>query len=207
MKRILSSVMACFLCLCSYCQIFDFGVTGGLTVSNPKDAGSHVGYNIGVKGELVLGEGYNDFFFSPELLLVNKGWKELVYVAEDDSKTLDWNWNLNYLEFPLLVGMRLYKDRKTQLIWEAGPYLAVGLWGDNKFDDDPGLGTSRIFSDKVCERFDCGVKAYAGLEWGRLRCGVNFSYGFMDTMKDQYDVLDKRKMLTYGLQLTYMITK
>lgn len=206
MKRLILSLMTVLLSLCSYAQGFDFGVTAGLTVSDPKDVGSHVGYNVGVKGELLINEGFNDFFFSPELLLVNKGWKELVYTEPDDGKTHDWTWNLNYLEIPLMVGMRMCKDRKTQFIWEAGPYVAVGLWGDNKFKDTD-TGTSRIFSDNVCERFDCGIKAYVGMEWGRLRCGVNLSHGFMDTVKDPYDVIGNRKMFTYGVQLTYMITK
>ncbi|NPD82255.1 PorT family protein [Prevotella sp. PINT] len=207
MKRIIFLVVTMLLCLCSYAQSFDFGVTGGLTVSDPKDVGSHVGYNVGVKGELLINEGFNDFFFSPELLLVHKGWKELVYYVEEDDKTHDWMWNLNYLEIPLLVGMRMCKDRNTQFVWEAGPYVAVGLWGDNKLEDDPNFGTSRIFSDNVCRRFDCGIKAYAGMEWGRLRCGVNLTHGFLDTLKDPYDVVGNRKMFTYGVQLTYMITK
>lgn len=88
MKRIIFLVVTMLLCLCSYAQSFDFGVTGGLTVSDPKDVGSHVGYNVGVKGELLINEGFNDFFFSPELLLVHKGWKELVYYVEEDDKPM-----------------------------------------------------------------------------------------------------------------------
>lgn len=36
MKRIIFLVVTMLLCLCSYAQSFDFGVTGGLTVSDPR---------------------------------------------------------------------------------------------------------------------------------------------------------------------------
>lgn len=90
---------------------------------------------------------------------------------EESDLTLDQM----YLEVPVMGTMR-FGLRKVDLVFNAGPYLAVGVGGKIDFPD---FGSYNTFGDNRLNRFDMGMGLGAGVEFNRFRVGIDTRYGFL----------------------------
>jgi len=171
------------------------GIQGGGVYSSPKikqtqlfaedlNADSRFNWQAGLVADLPLGEG--NFRFMPELNFVNKGFQtntSLSYLGQ--PVTVSGNSNIGYVELPVNLGYA-FDLGGPRLILGAGPYVAYGVTGKNKFkatvgesvvntiDSDVKFGSG---SDQI-KPFDYGANLFAGLLINSgLMLKVNYSMG------------------------------
>lgn len=207
MKRCYLLFAVLFFSLVTFSQGFNYGVTAGLNVSKPKDFKSHVGFNIGVKGEYLFADTQDTWFLESALMLTDKGWKTDIYVSEsEDSPTTDWKTDAYYLELPLMAGYKYGTNGRACLSVSGGFYAACGLFGKSEMDDMPDVaGIDNIFSDDMYKRFDTGLKLYIGVDYAKWQLGVSYSQSFLNPVK--HWKYDNPKDRTVAIQLAYMINR
>lgn len=174
MKKIVFTTSACIFFLLNANAQINFGIKGGLNLSNVKFPGSpgnstRLGFNAGLLTQVSI---FKMFILQPELLYSVKGHK-FPATNFDGGGTL----SLNYISVPVLVGFR--PTKKFAVL--AGPEFNFLSSANSKFN-----GTDHDVS-KIYRKFDMAVdvsvayKIIAGLG-GELR----YSYGFEDLVDVTY---------------------
>ena len=145
----------------------------GVGVSNL--AGSE---NIGFKSafSIKLGVGYEfavseSFSIKPAVMLNNKAFK---------IEGFSGNITRYFLEVPVLAAYKTNLNDNCQLIINAGPYVAYGLFGsDIEWGDGEKTNAFDAFN-----RFEAGLGAGAKLAFNRMSVGVDFNRAFTKAMDD-----------------------
>jgi len=186
-----------------------FGVRAGVNFQNinGKDGDNRnlenklkTGFHFGVNAEIPVAP---DFYVQPGLLFTTKGTK---YDDFDDA-TL----NLSYLELPVNF---LYKPTLGvgKLIVGFGPYLAYGLGGKLKNDDDE---IDVKFKSKIGDEpdkiylkpFDAGANFVAGYEFSnRFSAQLNAQLGLVNIESKSESLPDddsKSKNTGFGVSVGY----
>ncbi|MFM8834631.1 MAG: porin family protein [Cytophagales bacterium] len=155
-----SALLVCFLCLICASAIaqVSFGVKGGVNFNEmvytpvPKgfsiDNNSGIGFHLGFYSSLKIGQ---NFLFIPELQLSQRG----VSVSSGGSTS---NFNIHYLELPLLFSYRLKK-----LGLDIGPNISFRI--SSKVDVYEGFdfGLNGGLRFDLTERFFLTGRYYYGL--------------------------------------------
>lgn len=176
-------LLLCLMASCSFIFVANaqFGVTAGFNsssiVNDNYDGLS--GFNVGIKGEGVIGD--SSVFVEGSLLLSNKGysWTPTFSAAGRTIKCDKQSVRLYYMHIPVYLGYKFHITDGFDLAPKAGVYLAYGLWGDDG-DNDPFCQYHETFQWKNFERFDMGVnvgvnvnvmrhyQVSVGYEWGQI---------------------------------------
>ncbi len=91
-----------------------------------------------------------------------------------------------YLELPLMATLR-YGVGSGNLVFNAGPYLGVGVGGNTKIEVNEGETSSKTFGDNGLKRFDMGVGLGVGYEFSKFLVGIDTRYGFLHLSKGAQD--------------------
>ncbi len=83
-----------------------------------------------------------------------------------------------YLELPLMATMR-FGLGSGNLVFNAGPYLGVGVGGKNKLTVLGETKSTKTFGDNGLKRFDMGMGIGAGYEFSHFLVGIDTRYGFL----------------------------
>jgi hypothetical protein len=171
---------------------------GGLNLANVSitddgevdDAKTLTSFHVGLRGDVPIGD---VFAFQPGILFTGKGTK---IQSGDPSQPTYYKATLNpyYIEMPLNFVFRTPPVTKTRFFAGAGPYIAVGVTGNQKIEgksmgvafseeddiefsnDDPGT----IYIDLpnyTLKRFDYGLNGTAGIEGKSMTLSVNYGLG------------------------------
>lgn len=174
MKKILMAVMLFCGVLTGFAQSggdLRFGVTGGMNVANITDAEAdcRIGFNIGGRVEYNFSE---SLFMTSGLLLTQKGY---------DSDA-GYSANPLYLEIPIHFGGRYSLGNSVSIFGETGPYLAFGVGGKEKYEDEVAGNVVEVKSDFFGEdganAFDFGWGLRAGVEVSNIQIHLGYEYGF-----------------------------
>ena len=219
--RIVLLAIILMSCVSGFSQV-SIGIQGGGVLSSPKikqtqlfaedlKADSRFNWQAGIVADVPLGEG--NFRFMPELNFVNKGFKtnsSLTYLGQ--PVTVSGNSNISYVELPVNLGYA-FDLGGPKLILGAGPYLAYGVGGKNKFDATVGGTVVNSIDDKIqfgsgvdeTKPFDYGANVFAGLliENG-LMLKVNYSMGLAN-LSNAADASYKNSCL--GATLVFFLKK
>jgi hypothetical protein len=188
MKRIFLAIVAIVAASTLSAQDLRWGVTGGLNFANehlPKGNSSdcYVGFNLGAKAELDLGEEiYKGFYASGRLLYTLKGgqWK-------------NWHNNLGYIELPVNFGYRLSVAENLSVIGSLGPYFGLGILGKDVTKADNSKVKTDVFGSRL-QRFDFGLNYKLGVEmWDKWQFYLGFEHSLLNLMKTEKEVTDKFK--------------
>lgn len=98
--------------------------------------------------------------------------------TKDIAKDLDTHVNQMYLEVPLMGTMR-FGLKNADVVFNAGPYLAVGVGGKTKASYRGESVSEKTFGDDGLNRFDMGMDIGLGLEFDRFLVGLDTRYGFL----------------------------
>jgi hypothetical protein len=201
MKRIFLAIVAIVAASTLSAQDLRWGVTGGLNFANehlPKGNSSdcYVGFNLGAKAELDLGEEiYKGFYASGRLLYTLKGgqWK-------------NWHNNLGYIELPVNFGYRFTLAKDVSMFVDLGPYFAIGVVGNNVTKGESNTKIKQRLFGRDYKRFDCGLNYNLGVDikyhW---QCFVGFEHGFVNIMKTSPIGEDiKARMFNFYVGAAYM---
>ena len=94
----------------------------------------------------------------------------------------DNTWSLQPL--PVMAAARFNVADNTNIVVNAGPYLACGIAGKTKID--LGNDTERkydTFGDDALKRFDAGLGVGVALELGKVIVGLDGQFGLVDVEK------------------------
>lgn len=181
-----------------------WGVTAGMNVSNLKITGldNRVGFHAGVKAELGLPQVTEGAYMDFGALLSLKG-------AKVDGGTVgSFNFNPWYLEIPVHVGYKFAITDNFTLFANAGPYVAIGLFGKVKikgeiadeFESEFGTSSENIFGDDAFKRFDFGLGLKAGAEINKkFQVSIGYDFGLVETL----DVGTKNRNLMISLGVMF----
>ena len=99
------------------------------------------------------------------------------------SKKVDYN--LNYLELPILVKYCVDIDGEFSLQPFAGGYLAYGVGGKIKRHTDRTIESS--FSRNQFKRFDGGLRFGCGIEYQMLYADLAYELGLANIGRDEFE--------------------
>ncbi|MEQ1586981.1 MAG: porin family protein [Cyclobacteriaceae bacterium] len=149
------------------------GIKGGLNVSNlfidnVTDENARLGFHLGLFGQLFSSD---VFAIQPELLYSTKGSK-----AQYTSGAFyqDVQYNLNYLELPVLAVFKLGESVEIQ----AGGYASYLLNANISYQGDIANGADEIDKDNLTS-FDYGLSGGLGYNFKAVQVGVRYNYGLV----------------------------
>ena len=188
-KKILFIVFT-ILCIDSFAQHIRYGAIMGVTVATSKELDPHVGFNIGAKGEVELSKNKTGTYLDFGLILSSKGWNCDVYTDAAVTNKTTWNCTLYYLEMPVHIGYKFEISNNVLFFAKAGPYLAVGLFGNTTLKGvdssiyDKDVISDNVFRNEQYKRFDCGLGAAIGIERKEhLQFIVGYDHGLIKPTK------------------------
>ena len=88
----------------------------------------------------------------------------------------DLTLNACYLELPVMAAYRISLP-STNVVLNAGPYLAYGLNGKYKFEAGEEEMKTNIFGKDAFKRFDCGLGVGVAFEFGKFIAGIDANFG------------------------------
>lgn len=168
-------------------QPVTFGIRGGVNFAkqtassdgysfSPKN---NVGFNVGLSVDIPMME---SLYLQSGLYYTVKGYK-----LEEDGYTEKAT--PSYLELPILASYRYNFSDFTQLQINFGPYLAYGIAGKYKWDDED---EDKDFFDDDTKKIDAGLAFGAGMTFGHIFVGINYDLGLTNILKDSEGSLKNR---------------
>ena len=173
-----------------------FGIRGGVNLAKQiasSDEGysfsakNNVGFNVGVSVDIPMLE---SLYLQSGLYYTVKGYK----LEEEDYTEKA---TPSYLQIPILASYRYNFSDFTQLQINFGPYLAYGIGGKYKWDDED--EDEKFFDDDYNKRFDAGLTIGAGMTFGHIFVGLNYDLGMTNILKDSDDGSLKNRSLSINL--------
>jgi len=200
-KVLLLAVFAAGVVFCANAQDkkVSWGVRAGMNLSNigdkytgeskadyEQDFKTRVGFNIGVVMDWNLSE---HFTIQPGLYFTTRGGK-----LEENDDDYNEKWRASYLQLPVLASYRFNLSDKVKWHINAGPYIACGLGGKVKWEEDTDKGDYKIFkttdtdSDEEgggVKRFDAGLNFGTGISINKVYIGVSYDLGLANILDDK----------------------
>ncbi|MEO7767556.1 MAG: porin family protein, partial [Ferruginibacter sp.] len=173
-------------------------------------------FNAGFMGRFGLSE---TFDLESGILLTGKGSKAQTYfTSASDDNYVKTKFNPVYIEVPLNAVLKfpLEAKSKSNIFINAGPYIAVGVFGKSKVDqkilgiaamsssnikfsnDDPFTSEQDDAAYDKLKRFDYGINLGGGVDCGKLILKANYGIGLAKIASTQSDnsANDKNKFRT-----------
>lgn len=153
-----------------------FGVKAGVGISNFSgdfnNTKAKVGFNAGITLDYAL---TSDLYLLTGLDFATKGSKL------DENSGLKMN--LSYLQLPVHLGYKLAIMDNAKIVFRAGPYIGYAV--DGKWNVKAGgvEGNVSAFGDEAkaeglkMSRFDFGLGAGVGVEFGQIGVGIGCDFG------------------------------
>jgi hypothetical protein len=122
------------------------GIKAGISLANTEDMvespSGRTGYYAG--GQVVIPV-VGKLFLQPEIIFSSKGYKYRAFATEKPTAL-----RLNYVNFPMLAGYKIFKDTRVLLGVEAGYLLKATLSTPYR---------KETLTDNFPEKFDIGIAA------------------------------------------------
>ncbi len=176
-------------------QPVTFGIRGGVNFAKQSISSdgysfslkSNVGFNVGVSVDIPILE---SFYLQSGLYYTVKGYK--LEEEYGDEAVYTEKANPSYLEIPILASYRYNFSDRTQLQINFGPYVACGIAGKYKYNDDDFDDGEIDYFDEDVKRFDAGLAFGAGMTFGHFFVGLNYDLGLTNIAKDSEESLKNR---------------
>jgi hypothetical protein len=182
-------------------------------------------FNAGILGRLGLSTTID---LETGLLLDGRGSKASTYfTTSTEDNYVKSKFNPLYLEVPLNLIVRLPMENKTNIFFNAGPYVAMGIAGKSKSEtklfgatstttndikfnnDDPSTTQQEDAGYNKLKRFDYGLNVGGGFDFGSILLKVNYGMGFVKINSTESDNSsnDKNKFRTVSISLGIPISR
>jgi hypothetical protein len=224
MKKMTTVLLVMIMAIGAKAQVY---VQGGLNIANITNTNSGqtqknkqlATFNVGIMSRFGISK---TFDLESGVLFTGKGSKAETYFngGNDYVKT---KFNPLYLEVPLNAVVKIPLDTraKSNVFFNAGPYIAVGIAGKStaeasilgvnasssnniKFaNDNPFTSRQEDASYNKLKRFDYGINVGGGIDFGKLLFKLNYGYGLSKINSTQNDNTgnDKNKFRTWSLSV------
>ena len=162
------------------------------------------------------------------LLLDGRGSKANTYfTSSTDDNYVKSKFNPLYLEVPLNLVVRVPLAKTTNVFFNAGPYVAMGIAGKSKLEtkifgatststsnikfnnDDPSTTQQEDAGYDKLKRFDYGVNLGGGIDLGSVLLKVNYGMGFakINSTQSNNSANNKNKYRTVSVSLGIPISR
>jgi len=160
--------------------------------------------------------------FETGLLLEGKGSKIKINISEEDAYTAKFN--PFYLEVPANLVYRFTFPKKMNLFIDAGPYIAMGIFGQTKSKGNIGgvdfsntspidFSNANTVNDDIAysnaNRFDYGINLGAGLDFRKMLLKVDYGFGLSQVNVNQIDPvssdINKNRVLSISLGVPFKL--
>lgn len=162
-------------------QNFRIGATAGVNLNDPQIVESKMGFSVGAKGEFGFKGLSEGWYMDAALLLESHAWKCTFWGPGFPTyKWLRQTVTPWYLNVPVHVGYRFPVSQNVKLFVNAGPYMAIGLFGKMKHDAvmlDGKIKKGTLLDNVFTSEYPSGGKAQNRFNWG---AGVRFGVEIMD---------------------------
>ena len=184
MKKLMFLLMVAFAAMSASAQI-TWNAKAGLGVAHcwgdADDMSSHFVGKIGAGIETPL---TSDWSLMPSLEIAWKGAKEnWEEYGEKGEGTID----LLYLQIPVLAAYRLNINDSWNMTLKAGPYFALGVYGNMKYKEKGYSDSWDVFKKSEGwdggNRFDVGLDLGIDFEYHRFVFGAEYELGFISIQK------------------------
>lgn len=187
-------------CLCINAQTLNMAATIGISISHPKDFEFFWGNEAGIKGEYMFIPN-KAFYFSPALSIANKGWNMNIFDLE--GKLHKWECDVFYLEVPLYVGYKHELSNSTNIFFELGPYLAIGLWGHSHLNiGEESFNNKNVFLNNY-RRIDSGGRINIGFGVRQWRWSLGYSHNLIKPTKGDWKMINQQGS-SWHLNISYI---
>ena len=187
------------------------------------DKSMKVGFQLGFVAEYELP---SNFFLQSGLSFTTKGFKYDLFVADDSDYGYGYGngygygygygsgygndygyssiarvkstWNQMYLQLPVYVGYKLEIAQNTKLVFNFGPYFAYGVGGKIKAKSRGEKDSEDLFGDELLKRFDFGLGAGAGIEFGSYFAGLKYELGLTDISRGYNECKNRNASFSVG---------
>ena len=174
---------------------FSFGLKAGVNLSNiggdlGDDMDSKIGYNVGVTVDYAFTE---NWYLLTGLELTAKG-------AEFDKAGYKLDLNPLFLQLPIHAAYKFPIGENLKIVVNAGPYVAYGLGGKFKIDDDGDKEEYEFFGREkkgIWNRFDFGIGLGGGPEISKFKVGIGYDFG-LTNIANNGKIKTKNGYLTVG---------
>lgn len=206
MKKFLLTAVLGMFALAGFSQM-TWNAKVGMSMTNlaNSEADMKVGYTVGVG----LDYQFTDMWYLQSgLNITSKGSKSSYSEEGFDVKT---TLTTHYLEIPVLAAAKFDVSDNMKFVVNAGPYLAFGLGGKEKYEVGDVSESYKVFSkeegedEALMKRFDLGLQYGIGLELSeKYLINLTGQYGFISPYNypDGYDG-DKAKNLAFMISVGY----
>lgn len=215
MKQSLIILSAILLSVGSKAQLFY--VQGGVNFANittttdgrTEDNNILTSFNAGFMGRFGLSKVID---LETGLILNGQGSKAETFFNGGNDYVKS-SFNPLYVQLPLNVVLKIPIQKKSGLFINAGPYIAVGVGGKSKVDtklgiltssseskikfsnDDPFTSEQDDASYNKLKRFDFGLNAGGGFDFGKIILKANYGIGIakINSTQSNNNIDDKNK--------------
>ena len=208
LKKHLFVCLFAFAAICANAQEIKYGVTAGINFnslsSNSNDA--RTGFHAGLKTEIDFNE---KLYVNAGLMLTSKPWRGLGTYIPKENIIIDSKKTPYYLNIPVHVGYKLPVAKNVKIFAEAGPYMAIGLFGSGKYTEkqyDEGfknLIESKThdledpFKHNYQKRFDWGLGGNIGVElFNHYQLSVGYDWGLKEILGKNTSMKNKTFMIS-----------
>lgn len=202
-----------------------FYVQGGVNFANittttdgrTEDNNLLTSFNAGFMGRFGLSK---EIDLETGLILNGQGAKAETYFNGGNDYVKS-SFNPLYIQLPLNVVLKIPLQKKSGLFINAGPYIAVGVAGKSKVDtklgiittssenkiqfsnDDPFTSAQDDASYNKLKRFDFGLNAGGGFDFGKIILKANYGFGLakINSTESDNSINDKNKYRTLSVSL------
>ncbi len=185
MQKVISLIV---IVLLSYTAQAQLGIHVGGNTSFVKRSASHSGrvdIEGGVAGGFQLGVSYDIgrvFIFQPALFIQQKGANATAFYHSDQYR-IQVRSNLNYLEIPLNIMVKLKITDQAKIYFGAGITGAMLLWSkysskdpENSWEEGE---TNSAFTQFTDNDFDFGVQGFVGFQLYRFTATLTYNNSFL----------------------------
>ena len=221
-KLVLGLILTTTIALSSKAQVY---IQGGLNLANitktsdgqTSDNNILPSFNVGLLGRFGLS---STFDLESGLLLTGHGSKAETYFNGGNDYVKS-RFNPFYIQVPLNAVVKIPLEKETNVFFNAGPYVAVGIAGkstqESKFgplmssstetikfsNDDPFTSQQEDAGYDKLKRFDYGLNFGGGIEFSHVILKVNYGLGLakINSTESNNNYNDKNKYRTLSFSV------
>lgn len=229
MKKLLTGIAV--LCICSYSKAQMIYVQGGVNFANitktndgqTEDNNMLTSFNAGFLGRFGLSTTVD---LESGLLLTGRGSKAETYFNNGNDYVKS-TFNPLYVELPLNLIVSLPVAKTSNIFFNGGPYIAIGVGGKSKTNskfgpltssssksiefsnDDPFTSQQDDAAYDKLKRFDYGLNLGGGLQLEHVILKVNYGFGLakINSTESDNSSNDKNKYRTLSLSVGIPLSK
>lgn len=161
------------------------GVEAGMTVNTIKNYYNDVDRKVGFDAGLRMDVNFTDNIY------LGTGLQYMMKGVKSSGKGWESKVNTGYLQIPIHVGYRYDLNETIGIFGEFGPFLAIGLNGQRKYESGRQSKDYDVFGDPdegYAKRFDMGLGLHVGCEiiqhW---QVALGYDWGLIDMYKGPGD--------------------